>query len=146
MGSRKTWIRERIKCDVGKLFEDLHTLTEEMKNQYEKATKKKGRIKCWENTNEVRVEHKDRGKELFFQHVVEEEIIQVHENSERICVITTRWDKKSSQCRLVITPTDEDPVEFDHEQLWLVMAYILEPFFFPPKKSQNQIHNPFTTE
>lgn len=46
--------------------------------------------------------------------------------------LRTRWDTEALQCRIVVTMTSEDePVEFPHDQLWKAVQVILEPFFFP---------------
>ena len=46
--------------------------------------------------------------------------------------IHTRWDAEKSKCYIVAArPSDNQEQEFPHDELWKVLQFILEPFFFP---------------
>lgn len=133
------WIAERAKCDIKRLYDDIATLVKNNTNQWGTVSKKDHEMRgglCFEHEADgcFRVRHDgiQKPETLRFCFETEKMHIIVMRDCEKTCTITTRWNRETSQCLLVVENHPEPAVEFPHAELWKVVQYVLEPFFFPP--------------
>ena len=129
-----SWIRERVKCSVHRLFGELRDLVEKnvgTMNEVCREISQKEFSFSQEDHSSFTVSLGEEIRLCRFHYVDKNDTIAVSmKTPDRNDSITTRWDAENSQCRVVVTPEKKEAeVEFPHNP-GKVAQYILEPFFF----------------
>lgn len=133
------WVAERTKCNMATLLQDISHLVQECVDDMNKELEKEQQslrfryIPRQTAPPTFEIEGKDTVGTILgcqFQYEPKTDKIAVR-SSVKDSQIGTRWDAEEIQCRVVISSSPDDPVEFPHSQLWKAVQYLLEPFFFP---------------
>ena len=139
------WIAERAKCNMALLWDDVCTIVTCDTNRRKQEALRERALHRYilrpRNTPQDPL-HIERfnmqtggsalGECRFFYDRRTDVIDVTMKKPDGTGVIVTRWDAANSQCCLVVTrPSDGQEIELPHDELWKVVQYILEPFFFP---------------
>ena len=132
----KDWVAERAKCHMGKLFADVRKLIERDIGRWNTIVLHDtelhgGMIILGDRSLSFVIEHTAiaQPEQLGVGYIPSEHCVRVN-RGEQLQTITTRWDRETSQCRIVVTTHPDEVTEFPHSELEKVVQYILEPFFF----------------
>ena len=139
------WIAERAKCNLTLLWNDLvPLLITDTKRRRQEAVAEQSPIRYVIDQNAERSSvsrvHILRYRDTEQSRVIgscwfisKGECIRVNmEKPDGTGAIYTRWDAEKSQCYVAASrPSDGQKEEFPHDELWKVLQFILEPFFFP---------------
>ena len=142
------WVAERAKCDITRLFEDIHALAkqdlgwamiEEEKRHSGVRYEQMGEFSS--STYRLRrfVAGVEKSPCTFHCRSIEKppcvEVVYGTDGSGVLGTykITTRWNAAEYQCLIVVEDPKNGTLEFPHHELWKALHYILEPFFFPTK-------------
>ena len=143
------WVAERKKCDITLLFEDIHVLAKQDLGWAMVEEKKSSSAVKYEQMGELsgssyRLRRFVTGNEkqcctFHCRDIAKTPHVEAAYATDGTgvtgrYVITTRWDAKESQCRIVVQDPENGTMEFPHYELWKALQYILEPFFFPTKE------------
>lgn len=151
--TRIEWIIEHEKCNMDTLYDDFHRLAKIDVEMMNDECRRKGyaSFSCGELFAEHSPHHfiieqnrekGEIGRYSTFVYDSEDNAIRVKmERPNYEYTITTRWDKQAVQCHVIVTQIDDgkpiETTEFPHHELWKVVQYVLEPFFFPCEDTEN---------
>ena len=145
------WVAERAKCNMRLLLKDVQQLvkdaTDAMNTESKKEGFRQGMFEYWlvaEQPLSFSVSHLLSRTSTnpvaicrFTYDPEKNSIVVCQSNPDHVYTIQTRWDAEHVACGVLIGRSldyndEEQAVRFLHADLWKVVQYILEPFFFPP--------------